>query len=147
MTPLALLVLAAALALGGAQLRQVRLLDRAARLGVPAWQSLSLGAISAVTLAGLTLVVPASSLGGDVASLLRACVFTLQAAYAAPTELPGVTAGALLAGRTWGKRGSTGGQPAALTAQGEEVLVATGDGRIVQSTDGGRTFTVRYQEA
>ena len=102
MTALALLVLATALALGGAQLRQVRLFDRAPRLGVLAWQSLSVGAISAVTLAGLTLVVPASSLGGDLASLLRACVFTLQAAYAAPTELPGVTAGALLAVGTTG---------------------------------------------
>ena len=50
-------------------------------------------------------------------------------------------------GKTWEKRGSTGGQPAALTAQGEQVFVATGDGRIVESSDGGTTFTTRYSEA
>jgi Zn-dependent protease with chaperone function len=96
-TSLSLLTFAAVLMLGGSQLRRVRLFDRAPRLGVLGWQSLSVAAISAVTLAGLTLVIPASSLGGDVAAVLRACVFTLQAAYAAPAELPGVTAGAVLA--------------------------------------------------
>ena len=50
-------------------------------------------------------------------------------------------------GRTWEKRGSVGGQPAALTAQGDLVFVATADGRIVESGDGGRTFDIRYQEA
>lgn len=49
-------------------------------------------------------------------------------------------------GRTWEERGSTGGQPAALTAQGDDVFVATGDGRIVESSDGGQSFTVRYRE-
>jgi Zn-dependent protease with chaperone function len=99
-TSLVLLAFAVVLALAGSQLRRVRLFDRAPRLGVAAWQSMSLAAISAVTLAGITLIVPASSLGGDLASLLRACVFTLRAAYAAPTELPGVTAGAVLAAGT-----------------------------------------------
>ena len=97
MTSLLLLVFAAVLMLGGSQLRQVRVFDRAPRLGILAWQALSLASVVAVTLAGLTLIVPTTSLGGDLASLVAACVFTLQAAYAAPTELPGVTAGALLA--------------------------------------------------
>lgn len=97
MIALSLLALAAALIVGGAQLRRVRLFDALPRLGVLTWQALSFTALASVVLAGLTLVVPASSLGGDLASLLRACVFTLQAAYAAPTELPDVTAGAVLA--------------------------------------------------
>ena len=97
MIALSLLALAAALAAGGAQLRRVRLLDALPRLGVLTWQALSFAAVASVGLAGLTLVIPASSMGGDLASLLRACVFTLQAAYAAPTELPGVTAGVVLA--------------------------------------------------
>lgn len=97
MIALSLLGLAAALALGGVQLRRVRLFDAVPRLGVLAWQVLSFAALASVVLAGLTLVVPASSMGGDLASLLRACVFTLQAAYAAPTELPGVTTGVVLA--------------------------------------------------
>ena len=50
-------------------------------------------------------------------------------------------------GGAWEKRGPTGGQPAALTAQGERIFVATYGGRIVESADGGRTFQVRYQEA
>lgn len=50
-------------------------------------------------------------------------------------------------GGTWAERGSTNGQPAALTAAGEKVYVATGDGRILESADGGQSFTVRYQEA
>ncbi|HWH30872.1 MAG TPA: M56 family metallopeptidase [Mycobacteriales bacterium] len=95
-----LLALAAALVVAGAHLRRVRLFDAAPRLGVFAWQALSLTALASVALAGLTLVVPASSMGGDLASMLRACVFTLQAAYAAPTELPGVTAGVALASTT-----------------------------------------------
>ena len=50
-------------------------------------------------------------------------------------------------GKTWEERGSTGGRPAALTAQGDLVFVATGDGRIVESRDGGRGFDVRYRDA
>jgi hypothetical protein len=50
-------------------------------------------------------------------------------------------------GKTWETRGTAGGQPAALTARGEAVFVATSDGRIVESGDGGQTFRVRYQEA
>lgn len=97
MTPLSLLLFAGLLMLGGSQLRRMRLFDRAPRLGILAWQALSLASILAVTLAGLTLIVPATSLGWDLAGLIEACVFTLQAAYAAPTELPGVTAGAGIA--------------------------------------------------
>lgn len=97
MTALSLLALGAAIMIGGAQLRRVRLFDALPRLGVLAWQAVSFAALTSVALAGLTLVVPASSMGGDLASLLRACVFTLQAAYAAPMALPAVTAGVALA--------------------------------------------------
>jgi len=50
-------------------------------------------------------------------------------------------------GTSWERRGTVGGQPAALTAAADAVYVATADGRIVESADGGRTFDVRYQEA
>jgi hypothetical protein len=50
-------------------------------------------------------------------------------------------------GTSWERRGTAGGQPAAMTATADAVYVATVDGRIVESTDGGRTFDVRYQEA
>lgn len=50
-------------------------------------------------------------------------------------------------GKTWTERGSAGGQPAAMTATEEEIFVATRDGQIVESSDGGGTFAIRYSEA
>jgi hypothetical protein len=50
-------------------------------------------------------------------------------------------------GATWQQRGAAGGQPGALYAEEDKVFVATRDGRIVESSDGGQTFQVRYEEA
>lgn len=50
-------------------------------------------------------------------------------------------------GQTWAERGNAGGQPAALTANADDVFVATSDGKVVESGDGGATFTTRYQES
>lgn len=50
-------------------------------------------------------------------------------------------------GKTWEQRASAGGQPAALYADQDDVYVATRDGRLVESDDGGQTFDVRYSEA
>ena len=50
-------------------------------------------------------------------------------------------------GATWQRRGATDGRPAALTAAGDRVFVATSDGRIVESSDGGASFRVRYRDA
>lgn len=97
MTALSLLGLAALLLVGGPQLRRVRLLDSLPRLGVLAWQVLSVAALSSVALAGTSLIVPKSDLGAGLASVLRACIYTVQAAYAAPTQFPAVTAGVVLA--------------------------------------------------
>ncbi|MEX2290545.1 MAG: M56 family metallopeptidase [Mycobacteriales bacterium] len=97
MTALSLLGLAVVLMLGGAQLRRVRLFDALPRVGVLAWQVLSLAALASVALAGATLIVPSSDLGHGLATFLRACIYTVQAAYSAPTQFPAVTAGVLLA--------------------------------------------------
>lgn len=96
MTTLSLLALAAALLAGGAQLRRLHLFDAAPRLGVLAWQVQSFAALSSLALAGLTLIVPTSDLGHSLSSLLRACVYTVQAAYAAPTQFPAAFGGLLL---------------------------------------------------
>jgi hypothetical protein len=50
-------------------------------------------------------------------------------------------------GKTWTQRGSAGGQPGALTATEDDIFVATRDGKVVESSDGGQTFRVRYSEA
>jgi photosystem II stability/assembly factor-like uncharacterized protein len=44
-------------------------------------------------------------------------------------------------GETWEDRGSTGGEPQAMTVEGETVYVALIDGTVTRSEDGGRTFT------
>lgn len=93
---MSLLGLAAVLLLGGAQLRRIRLFDALPRLGVLAWQGVCFAALLSVALAGVTLIVPSSDLGHGLASLLQACVYTLQAAYAAPAQFPSVVAGAVL---------------------------------------------------
>ena len=49
-------------------------------------------------------------------------------------------------GATWTEGGATGGQPAALTATEDQIFVATREGKIVESDDGGKTFRTRYQE-
>jgi Zn-dependent protease with chaperone function len=96
-TALWLLGFAGVLMLGGAQLRRVRLFASLPRLGVLAWQVQSFAALASVALAGATLVVPSSGLGNGLATFLRACIYTLQAAYTAPAQFPAVTAGVLLA--------------------------------------------------
>jgi Zn-dependent protease with chaperone function len=96
-TALSLLGFAVVLMLGGAQLRRVRLFSSLPRLGVLAWQVQSFAALASVALAGATLIVPSSDLGHDLASFLRSCIYTVQAAYSAPTQFPGVTAGVALA--------------------------------------------------
>jgi hypothetical protein len=50
-------------------------------------------------------------------------------------------------GASWTERGNAGGQPAALTATDTEIFVATREGAVVESSDGGSTFTTRYQAA
>ena len=96
MIALSLLALAAALMVAGAQLRRVRLVDSLPGLGVLAWQVQSFAALSSVALAGMSLIVPSSDLGHSLSSFLRACVYTVQTAYAAPTQFPAVTGGLLL---------------------------------------------------
>lgn len=46
-------------------------------------------------------------------------------------------------GRRWRTVGSIGGQLAALTAHGDDLYAALGDGSVKQSTDGGRTWKLR----
>ena len=100
MIAISLLGFAAVLMVGGAQLRRVRLFDVMPRLGVLAWQVQSFAVLVSGALAGLTLIVPSSELGHSVASLLRACVYTVQAAYAAPTQFPAVVIGFVLTAAT-----------------------------------------------
>ncbi len=44
-------------------------------------------------------------------------------------------------GETWQERGTTGGEPQAMTVDGETLYVALIDGTVKRSTDGGQSFT------
>jgi Zn-dependent protease with chaperone function len=83
--------------LGGWLLRRARWPQRAPTLGVAAWQALSVSAVLAVILAGLTVAVPRSALGAGLAELVQACVWALRAEYGPAGPLVGA-AGAALAG-------------------------------------------------
>jgi Zn-dependent protease with chaperone function len=99
-TPL-LTVLLCGVALGaGAPMalgRRLRL-ERWPHLAAYLWVAAVLGALGAVVLAGLLLVLPTGQLGMDVARLLRTCVMALRMALAAPAGAFSVLVGfALLA--------------------------------------------------
>jgi len=73
-------------------------LDRAPQAAAYLWLLATAGALSAVALAGLLLVVGSSRLLTDLAMLLATCTMALRAALDAPTGAPGPLVGlALLA--------------------------------------------------
>ena len=48
-------------------------------------------------------------------------------------------------GATWEARGTVAAQPVAVAVDGDSVFIATRDGAVMQSNDGGEQFQVRYQ--
>jgi hypothetical protein len=109
MTPL-LVVAGSALTLGAGTpliLRRLRRLERWPTLAAWLWLGSSLGALAAVALAGLLLLLPTDPLGPGVAELLRTCVMALRTALSTPggsaetlagTLLVAIVAGGLLVG-------------------------------------------------
>ena len=71
--------------------------DRSPRLGITAWQAVSLSVVTAVVLAGAALALPALSFSTDLAELLSACAMALRAQYATPGGAAMSTIGAVLA--------------------------------------------------
>jgi hypothetical protein len=90
---------------GAALLHRARWPERAPRLGVVAWQALSLSTVGAVVLGGLTLMVPSVELSTDLAALLEACAMALRAQYASPGGAGASIAGAALALSVVGRAG------------------------------------------
>jgi len=95
---LALAVSAVALGVGAPLvLRRLRGLERWPTLTAWLWLAAPAGALAAVTLAGLLLLLPTRSLGMGVAELLRTCVMALRAALSTPHDSSaGTVAGVLL---------------------------------------------------
>jgi Zn-dependent protease with chaperone function len=100
MTPL-VAVLAAGGTLGVAApvvLGRLGRLDRAPQATAYLWLAATAGALSAVVLTGLLLIVGSSRLLGDLAVLLATCSMALRAALDAPTGTPGPLLGLALLG-------------------------------------------------
>ncbi|MCZ3388041.1 MAG: exo-alpha-sialidase [Actinomycetia bacterium] len=76
----------------------------------------------------------------DSAPLLALLAWAGRTVYAAAPNRDLYTSGD--AGTSWTRTGSTGGPPSAIAANGEHVVVVAG-ATIVESTDGGATFTPR----
>jgi Zn-dependent protease with chaperone function len=88
MTPL-LAVTGAALMLGAGTplvLRRLRGLERWPMLTAWLWLATSMGALAAVALAGLLLLVPTGPFGTSLAELLRTCVMALRTALSTPHD-------------------------------------------------------------
>jgi Zn-dependent protease with chaperone function len=81
-----------------------RLLGRAAwparspLLGIVVWLAAAWSVVAAVGLAGLTLAVHATALGGELSHLIGACVLRLRDTYATPGGAAGAGLGLTLAG-------------------------------------------------
>lgn len=75
----ALLVYALVLAAAGpAWLRRADWPQRAPRLAIAVWQALSVAVVTATVLAGVALAVPDGTVGANLASWLRVCLFVLR---------------------------------------------------------------------
>jgi len=128
MTPL-VVVMAAGGILGVAAplvLGRLERLDRAPQTAAYLWIMATVGALSAVVLAGLLLLVGSSRLLGDLAVLLSTCTMALRAALDAPTGTPGPLLGlalfALVAGGLLGG-GLIAGTRAWRAARGQRELL------------------------
>lgn len=151
MTPL-LVVAGSALMLGAGTplvLPRLRGLERWPTLTAWLWLATTLGALAAVALAGLLLLVPTDQLGTSVAELLRTCVMALRATLALPHHSSAETAaGVILVAAVTGG-GMVGGSVVGLrtrhaSRRHKELLALAGQARLglpgVTVLDHGRPF-------
>lgn len=83
--PLSLIAFAFLLAwLGPRVLRRGGWTERSPRLGVAAWQALTLSLVLTVLLAGIALAIPAIPWTTDLAALVRGCAMALREGYSTP---------------------------------------------------------------
>jgi Zn-dependent protease with chaperone function len=81
---------------GTSALRRARWTDRAPRLAVAAWLTVTSSAAASVALGGAALVVPTARVSAGLSGLLTACVEALRAGYAHPGGAVMAGAGAVV---------------------------------------------------
>jgi Zn-dependent protease with chaperone function len=105
---------------GARLLAQARWTARAPLLGILTYLAAGWSVVAALGLAGLTLAVHATALGGDLSLVIGACVRRLRALYAAPGGATVAEVGLILAGAVVGRTALTAfGQ---LRAAGRQAL-------------------------
>ncbi|TFV79385.1 M56 family peptidase [Blastococcus sp. CT_GayMR19] len=97
MTTAVLLAFAAVLATLTPKVAGAAWASRAPRLAIFTWQAATVGLVGTSVLAGLTLLVPVTAVGGGLAAILHACATTIAGVYGSPDRLPAVLVGAVLA--------------------------------------------------
>jgi len=95
---LALIVIGVTILLAGPRLAAAAWTTQAPRLAILAWQALTFSAVTAFALAGVTLLIPVTTLAGDLGEVFHACAVSVASAYGSTEFLPGALAGTLLAG-------------------------------------------------
>jgi Zn-dependent protease with chaperone function len=124
---------AAAGTLGGRLLARAGWPARAPLLGIVAWLAAGWSVVAAVGLAGLTLAVHTTALGGGLSHLIGACVLRLRAEYATPGGATAAGAGLILAGAVVTRTALTAW--ADLRAAGQQALRHAHTARLVGRPD------------
>ncbi|WP_116453453.1 M56 family metallopeptidase [Blastococcus litoris] len=95
---LGLLSVAAAILVVGPRLAAATWVQQAPRLAIIAWQAMTVSAVAAVVLAGVTLLIPITVLAGDLGALIQACATSVATSYGSSQFLPTKLLGTFLAG-------------------------------------------------
>ena len=98
MASLSLLCVAAVILIVGPRLAATSWVQQAPRVAIFAWQAMTVSAVAAAVLAGVTLLIPLTALAGDLGSIIHACAVSVATSYGSSQFLPGKLVGALLAG-------------------------------------------------
>lgn len=95
---LSLLAIAGIVLAWGSRLAAAPWTQHTPRLAILTWQALSVTAVVAAVLAGVTMLIPLTTLAGDLGGIVHACAASIAAAYGSSQLLPGTLLGAVLAG-------------------------------------------------
>lgn len=95
---LALAVTGATILVVGPRLATAAWPTQAPRLAILAWQALTFSALAAFVLAGVTLLIPVTTLADDLGAVFHACALSVSNAYGSAEFFPGALAGTVLAG-------------------------------------------------
>ncbi len=95
---LSLLSIAAAIVFLGPRLAVVSWAQQAPRLAIAMWQALTVSAVLAVVLAGVTMLIPITTLAGGLGAIVHACAVSIATAYGSSGFFPVKLLGVLLAG-------------------------------------------------